>query len=43
MKEEDQKHPPKQVTVMLRSTGDKERDRRQIKHLRYADLIPRTR
>lgn len=38
VKEEDQKHPPKQVTVMLRSTGDKERDRRRIKTI-YGTLI----
>ncbi len=24
-------HPPKQITVLLRSTGDRERDRRRIK------------
>ncbi|MCC6300106.1 MAG: DNA polymerase III subunit alpha [Anaerolineales bacterium] len=38
VKEEDQKHPPKQITVMLRSTGDKERDRRKIKTI-YGTLI----
>jgi DNA polymerase-3 subunit alpha len=38
IKEEDQKHPPKQITVMLRSTGDKERDRRRIKTM-YGTLI----
>lgn len=38
VKEEDQKHPPKQITVMLRSTGDKERDRRRIKTM-YGTLI----
>jgi len=24
-------HPPKQITILLRSTGDRERDRRRIK------------
>lgn len=38
VKEEDQKHPPKQITVMLRSTGDRERDRRRIKTM-YGTLI----
>ncbi|HQX16526.1 MAG TPA: DNA polymerase III subunit alpha [Anaerolineales bacterium] len=38
VKEEDQKHPPKQINVMLRSTGDKERDRRRIKTI-YGTLI----
>jgi DNA polymerase-3 subunit alpha len=38
VKEEDQKHPPKQITVLLRSTGDKERDRRRIKTI-YGTLI----
>jgi len=37
-KEEDQKHPPKQITVLLRSTGDRERDRRRIKTI-YGTLI----
>jgi DNA polymerase III subunit alpha len=37
-KEEDQKHPPKQITVILRSTGDKERDKRRIKTI-YGTLI----
>jgi DNA polymerase-3 subunit alpha len=37
-KEEDQKHPPKQITVMLRSTGDKERDKRRIKTI-FGTLI----
>ncbi len=36
--EEDQTHPPKQITVLLRSTGDKERDKRRIKTL-YGTLI----
>lgn len=31
-------HPPKQITVRLRSTGDKERDRRRIKTI-YGTLI----
>jgi DNA polymerase-3 subunit alpha len=38
VKEEDQKRPPKQITVMLRSTGEKERDRRRIKTI-YGTLI----
>jgi DNA polymerase-3 subunit alpha len=38
VKEEDQKRPPKQITVVLRSTGDKERDRRRIKTI-YGTLI----
>ncbi len=38
VKEEDQKHPPKQITVMLRTTGDRERDRRRIKTI-YGTLI----
>ncbi len=37
-KEEDQKHPPKQITVTLRSTGDKERDKRRIKTI-FGTLI----
>jgi DNA polymerase-3 subunit alpha len=36
--EEDQTHPPKQITLNLRSTGDKERDKRRIKTL-YGTLI----
>jgi DNA polymerase-3 subunit alpha len=36
--EEDQTHPPKQITVILRSTGDKEHDKRRIKTL-YGTLI----
>jgi DNA polymerase-3 subunit alpha len=36
--EEDQGHPPQQITVMLRSTGDKERDKRRIKTI-YGTLI----
>ncbi|MEW6084633.1 MAG: DNA polymerase III subunit alpha [Chloroflexota bacterium] len=38
VKEEDQKHPPKQITVLLRTTGDRERDRRRIKTI-YGTLI----
>lgn len=38
VREEDQKHPPKQITVLLRSTGDRERDRRRIKTI-YGTLI----
>jgi DNA polymerase-3 subunit alpha len=37
-KEEDQKHPPKQITVMLRTTGDKDRDKRRIKTI-FGTLI----
>jgi len=37
-KDEEQKTPPKQVTVILRTTGDKERDRRRIKTI-YGTLI----
>jgi len=37
-KEEDQKHPPKQITVILRSTGDKDRDKRRIKTI-FGTLI----
>ena len=37
-KEEDKKHPPKQITVMLRSTGDRDRDRRRIKTI-FGTLI----
>ena len=36
--EEDSTHPPKQITVILRSTGDKEHDKRRIKTL-YGTLI----
>jgi len=35
---EDRSHPPKQLTVLLRPTGDRERDRRRIKML-YGTLI----
>ncbi|MEN9563427.1 MAG: polymerase alpha subunit [Chloroflexota bacterium] len=34
----DKDHPPKQMTIILRSTGDKERDKRRIKTL-YGTLI----
>jgi DNA polymerase-3 subunit alpha len=34
----DKDHPPKQITVTLRSTGDKERDKRRIKTL-YGTFI----
>jgi len=34
----DPEHPPKQITVRLRSTGDKDRDRRRIKTI-YGTLI----
>ncbi|WKZ36691.1 MAG: DNA polymerase III subunit alpha [Anaerolineales bacterium] len=34
----DKDHPPQQITVMLRHTGDKERDKRRIKTL-YGTLI----
>ncbi|HSO11116.1 MAG TPA: DNA polymerase III subunit alpha [Anaerolineales bacterium] len=37
-KEEDRDHPPKQVTVNLRSSGNKEEDRRRIKTI-YGTLI----
>jgi hypothetical protein len=37
-KEEDQDHAPKQITVLLRSTGDHERDKRRIKTI-YGTLI----
>ncbi|NJC98728.1 MAG: hypothetical protein FIB03_20745 [Anaerolineae bacterium] len=37
-KEDEKQHPPQQITVMLRSTGDKERDRRRIKTI-YGTLI----
>jgi hypothetical protein len=36
--EEEQGHPPQQITMILRSTGDKERDRRRIKTI-YGTLI----
>jgi DNA polymerase-3 subunit alpha len=36
--EKDADHPPKQITVLLRSTGDKERDKRRIKTI-YGTLI----
>lgn len=37
-KEEDKDHPPKQITVNLRSSGDKSEDRRRIKTI-YGTLI----
>jgi hypothetical protein len=37
-KEEDKDHPPKQITVNLRSSGNKEQDRRRIKTI-YGTLI----
>jgi DNA polymerase III subunit alpha len=36
--EKDREHPPQQITVVLRSTGDNERDKRRIKTL-YGTLI----
>jgi hypothetical protein len=36
--EKDKEHPPQQITVMLRSTGDNERDKRRIKTI-YGTLI----
>ena len=36
--EDDREHPPQQITVILRSTGDSERDKRRIKTL-YGTLI----
>jgi hypothetical protein len=36
--EKDTEHPPQQITVVLRSTGDRERDRRRIKTI-YGTLI----
>ena len=36
--ESDKDHPPQQITVLLRSTGDKERDKRRIKTI-YGTLI----
>ena len=36
--EKDKEHPPQQITVVLRSTGDKERDKRRIKTI-YGTLI----
>ena len=37
-KEEEEKRPPQQITVTLRTTGDKERDRRRIKTI-FGTLI----
>jgi DNA polymerase-3 subunit alpha len=36
--EKDREHPPQQITVILRSTGDKERDKRRIKTI-FGTLI----
>ena len=36
--DKDKEHPPQQITVLLRSTGDKERDKRRIKTI-YGTLI----
>jgi DNA polymerase-3 subunit alpha len=36
--EKDKEHPPQQITVVLRSTGDRERDKRRIKTI-YGTLI----
>ncbi|HET7142922.1 MAG TPA: DNA polymerase III subunit alpha, partial [Anaerolineales bacterium] len=36
--DKDKEHPPQQITVMLRPSGDKERDKRRIKTL-YGTLI----
>jgi DNA polymerase-3 subunit alpha len=36
--DKDKEHPPQQITVMLRSTGDQERDKRRIKTI-YGTLI----
>ncbi|MGE5374448.1 MAG: hypothetical protein ACM3XO_05270, partial [Bacteroidota bacterium] len=36
--EKDKDHPPKQITMILRSTGDKDHDRRRIKTI-YGTLI----
>lgn len=36
--DKDKDHPPQQITVVLRSTGDKEHDRRRIKTI-YGTLI----
>ena len=36
--EKDKEHPPQQITVMLRATGDSERDKRRIKTI-YGTLI----
>lgn len=36
--DKDKEHPPQQITIILRSTGDKERDKRRIKTL-YGTLI----
>jgi hypothetical protein len=36
--QDEQGHPPQQITMILRSTGDRERDRRRIKTI-YGTLI----
>jgi hypothetical protein len=36
--DKDKEHPPQQITVVLRSTGDKERDKRRIKTI-FGTLI----
>ena len=36
--EKDKDHPPKQITVLMRSSGDKEHDNRRIKTI-YGTLI----
>jgi hypothetical protein len=36
--DKDKEHPPQQITIMLRPSGDKERDKRRIKTL-YGTLI----
>ena len=36
--EPDKEHPPQQITVLLRSTGDRERDKRRIRAI-YGTLI----
>ncbi len=39
--EKDKDHPPKQITVMLRSMGDRDRDKLPHKDtLRNTDLVP---
>ena len=38
LEDKDKDHPPQQITVILRSTGDKEHDRRRIKTI-YGTLI----
>jgi hypothetical protein len=36
--EQDKEHPPQQITVQLRSTGDRDRDKRRIRTI-YGTLI----